>query len=157
MTLNKILTLIIFGILVFILLFQSCESKEKEIVTTVDTVIINKIKKDTVIINQLIKAKERFKIVYKTRIDSVYLASPDTCKKYVQIIVDNCNHYLSQQDTIIDKQGDVINQQRELCMAQMQMIESKNDTIQTLRKKNKNKAKIIAILGAISTGFILSK
>ena len=78
MTLNKYLSIGIFSVLVFILLLQTC-GKDKVINTQrlTDTLIVTKlvnISKDSIVIDSLIKVKQRVKVVFKQKTDSIYIA-----------------------------------------------------------------------------------
>ena len=168
MSLNKYLSVGIFAILVFILLFQTC-SKDEVIKTQrlTDTLIVTKlvnISKDSLVIDSLLKVKQRVKVVFKQKIDSIYIASPDTCKTYINMIVNNCNDYLSLNDSIIEHQMSVINEQRDLYRIQRDLINKQNDMlysdslhIQQLNKKIKRKNIAIGIISAVGLGALIVK
>ena len=168
MSLNKYLSLGIFAILVLILLFQTC-GKDEVIKTQrlTDTLIVTKlvnISKDSLVIDSLIKVKQRVKVVFKNKTDSIYIASPDTCKTYINMIVNNCNDYLSLNDSIIEHQMSVINEQRDLYRIQRNLINKQNDMlysdslhIDKLNKKIKRKNIAISIISAVGLGALLVK
>ena len=168
MTLNKYLSLVVFGLLVFILLFQTC-GKDEVIKTQrlTDTLIVTKlvnISKDSLVIDSLIKVKQRVKVVFKNKTDSIYIAAPDTCKTYINMIVNNCNDYLSLNDSIIEHQMNVINEQRDLYRIQRDLINKQNDMlyndslhIDKLNKKIKRKNIAIGIISAVGLGALLVK
>lgn len=168
MSLNKYLSLGIFAILVFVLLFQTC-GKDEVIKTQriTDTLIVTKlvnISKDSLVIDSLLKVKQKVKIVFKHQTDSIYIASPDTCKTYINYLVNNCNNYLSLNDSIIEHQMSVINEQRDLYRIQRDLINKQNDMlysdslqIDKLTKKNKRKNIAIGIISAIGFGALIAK
>jgi hypothetical protein len=166
MTLNKYLSIGLFTIIAFILLFQTCG--KNEIIRTqriTDTLIVTKlvnINKDSLKVDSLLKIKQRVKIVYKQRTDSIYISSPDTCKTYITMLVNNCNDYLSLNDSIIESQMSLINEQRDLYRIQRDLINKQNDMLYSdslhivkLNKKIKIKNISIGIISAVGLGALL--
>lgn len=166
MSLNKYLSIGLFAIIAFILLFQTCSNDETirtERIT--DTLIVTKlvnINKDSLKVDSLLKVKQRVKIVYKQNTDSIYIASPDTCKTYITMLVNNCNDYLSLNDSIIESQMLLINEQRDLYRIQRDLINKQNDMLYSdslqivkLNKKIKRKNISIGIISAVGLGALL--
>ena len=168
MTLNKYLSLGIFAILVFILLFQTC-GKDEVIKTQriTDTLIVTKlvnISKDSLVIDSLLKVKQKVKIVFKQKTDSIYIASLDTCKTYISLLANTCTDYLRLNDSIIEHQMSVINEQRDLYRIQRDLINKQNDMlysdslhIEKLNKKIKRKNIAISIISAVGLGALIVK
>ena len=166
MSLNKYLSIGLFVIIAFILLFQTCGKNERirtERIT--DTLIVTKlvnINKDSLKVDSLMKVKQRVKIVYKQKTDSIYIVAPDTCKNYITMLVNNCNEYLSLNDSIIESQMSLINEQRDLYRIQRDLINKQNDMLYSdslhivkLNKKIKRKNISIGIISAVGLGALL--
>jgi hypothetical protein len=166
MSLNKYLSIGLFAIIAFILLFQTCGKNETirtEKIT--DTLIVTKlvnINKDSLKVDSLMKVKQRVKVVYKQKTDSIYIAAPDTCKTYITMLVNNCNEYLSLNDSIIESQMSLINEQRDLYRIQRDLINKQNDMLYSdslqivkLNKKIKRKNIAISIISAVGLGALL--
>jgi len=168
MSLNKYLSIGIFAILVFILLFQTC-GKDEVIKTQrlTDTLIVTKlvnISKDSLVIDSLLKVKQKVKVVFKQKTDSIYISSPDTCKTYISLLANTCTDYLRLNDSIIEHQMSVINEQRDLYRIQRDLINKQNDLlysdslqIEKLNKKIKRKNLAISIISAVGLGALIVK
>jgi len=118
---------------------------------------ITKLTKQT---DSLKSIKRSLKIVYKEKVNNVYLTAPDTCKTYIDTIIkwhdkiDLINDStISIQDSIIKDYSKMIVNYKDIVM--VKDIQHYNDSI-ALRKQKRNKIKVGvgAFLGGLLIGIL---
>ena len=104
--------------------------------------------------------KQGLKIVYKEKVNNVYLTAPDTCKTYIDTIIkwhdkiDLINDStISMQDSIIKDYSKMIVNYKDIVM--IKDIQHYNDSL-ALRKQKRNKIKVGvgAFLGGLLIGIL---
>jgi len=110
---------------------------------------------------QLLKLnKQGLKIVYKEKVNNVYLTAPDTCKTYIDTIIkwhleiDTINELtIKTQDSIIKDYSRMIVNYKDIVM--VKDIQHFNDSL-ALRKQKRNKIKVGvgAFLGGLLIGVL---
>lgn len=124
---------------------------------------LDRIKRDSLIIDSLLKQKPKIITRYKTRIDSIYLTAPDTCKDLINelknecLVIDslNTNIIAYQIETIINQKS-VINDLNSIVKIQKNQLSDSSTVINNLKKevkKERRKGKIKSVLLSIGATF----
>jgi len=104
--------------------------------------------------------KQGLKIVYKEKVNNVYLTGPDTCKTYIDTIIkwhleiDTINELtIKSQDSVIKDYSRMIINYKDIVM--VKDIQHYNDSL-ALRKQKRNKIKVGvgAFLGGLLIGIL---
>ena len=104
--------------------------------------------------------KQGLKIVYKEKVNNVYLTAPDTCKTYIDTIIkwhleiDTLNELtIKIQDSVIKDYSRMIINYKDIVM--VKDIQHYNDSL-ALRKQKRNKIKVGvgAFLGGLLIGIL---
>jgi len=118
---------------------------------------ITKLTKQT---DSLKAIKQVLKIVYKEKVNNVYLTAPDTCKTYIDTIIkwnleiDTINELtIKTQDSVIKDYSRMIINYKDIVM--VKDIQHYNDSL-ALRKQKRNKIKVGvgAFLGGLLIGIL---
>ena len=118
---------------------------------------ITKLTKQT---DSLKAVKQGLKIVYKEKVNNVYLVAPDTCKTYIDTIIkwhleiDTLNELtIKTQDSVIKDYSRMIINYKDIVM--IKDIQHYNDSL-ALRKQKRNKIKVGvgAFLGGLLIGIL---
>jgi major membrane immunogen (membrane-anchored lipoprotein) len=118
---------------------------------------ITKLTKQT---DSLKSIKQGLKIVYKEKVNNVYLTAPDTCKTYIDTIIkwhleiDTINELtIKSQDSVIKDYSRMIVNYKDIVM--VKDIQHYNDSL-ALRKQKRSKLKVGvgAFLGGLLIGII---
>ena len=118
---------------------------------------ISKLTKQT---DSLKAIKQGLKIVYKEKLNNVYLVAPDTCKTYIDTIIkwhskiDTLNELtIKTQDSVIKDYSRMIINYKDIVM--VKDIQHYNDSL-ALRKQKRNKIKVGvgAFLGGLLIGIL---
>lgn len=122
------------------------------------------INKDSLIIDSLMKLKPKIKMVYKTKYDTIYQQSPDTCQYYLAQLNNECLKLDSFNNGIITRQEVQLISYSELTgimqqKAVMQETKRLEDSlaIGTLRRKLKRTRKlaVAGLFGGLITGALI--
>ena len=118
---------------------------------------ISKLTKQT---DSLKAIKQGLKIVYKEKVNNVYLTAPDTCKTYIDTIIkwhleiDTLNELtIKTQDSVIKDYSRMIINYKDIVI--VKDIQHYNDSL-ALRKQKRNKIKVGvgAFLGGLLIGIL---
>jgi hypothetical protein len=110
--------------------------------------------------DSLKSVKQGLKIVYKEKVNNVYLTAPDTCKTYIDTIIkwhleiDTINELtIKTQDSVIKDYSRMIINYKDIVM--FKDIQHYNDSL-ALRKQKRNKIKVGvgAFLGGLLIGIL---
>jgi hypothetical protein len=111
-----------------------------------------KINRDSLIIDSLVKVKQKVKIKYVTLYDSILIQAPDTCHTYLVTLNKECLKLDSSNASIITAQTTQINDYHQLTVMQQNLLFLDSLEIYDLNKKLKRTRKL-AWLGT-GLGFI---
>jgi hypothetical protein len=167
---ERTLFVIAFIGLVFMLLHTCTQSNELDYKPINDSTLIKANLSNDKLTNDITKLakqtdslkaiKQVLKIVYKEKVNNVYLTAPDTCKTYFDTIIkwhdkiDLINDStISMQDSIIKDYSKIIINYKNIVI--LKDVQHYNDSL-ALRKQKRNKIKVGvgAFLGGLLIGII---
>lgn len=132
----------------------SVKIETQPIINSIDRTLI-KIKRDSLIIDSLLRLKPKIIIRTRIKIDSIYLAAPDTCKSYIVAVNKECLVNDSLNDVIIKQQSETIHDYTSTVNNLKAVVKIQNDQIiddaEQIKqlKKGIKKAKVKTVLSAI--------
>lgn len=125
-------------IIIFLLIFKGCHKENIKPLIKIKKEIVKQIEYREGEVKVVKEIDTKYKILYKTKYDTIYAQAPDTCKEYLKEFKLVADSALKIKDLVIIKQDSVIVDLKRVAKVDSLIINGYKDQTRQLRRERRN-------------------